>query len=129
MANRNLTNAQVLNRGEVIICGSFAPNGSSAVDAASNKGTGWSVARTSAGLFTVTLQDKWIALTAAEVSLQLASPAAQAVQLGATDVSSAKTVQIRVVDTTAGTVADVAADASNRIHFVLRLRNSTVQPS
>jgi hypothetical protein len=126
MANRNLTRSQVLNRGEVIICGSFAPNGSSAVSAASNSGIGWSVVRTSAGLFTVTLEDKYVGLFSAQVSLQLAAASEHAVQLGAVDVVSAKTVQIRVIDTTDGSVADVAADANNRIHFELRLRNSTV---
>ncbi len=128
MANRNLTNAQVLNRGEVVICGSFAPNGTGAVDAASNAGTGWSVARTNVGTFVVTLQDKWVGLFSGQVSVQLASGGGRAAQLGAIDVASAKTVLIRVVGVD-GSPADIDADANNRIHFVLRLRNSTVQPS
>jgi hypothetical protein len=125
MANRNLTRSQVLNRGEVIICGSFAPNGAGAVDAASNKGIGWSVARTGVGAFTVTLEDKWIAVLSGQAQLQLAAVAGQVAQLGATDVTSAKTVEVRVVDTATGLTADVAADANNRIHFELRLKNST----
>lgn len=125
MANRNLANPQVLNRGEVIICGSFAPNGASAVAATSNLGIGWSVVRTSAGLFTVTLEDSWVSLTSAQVSLQLATVAAVAVQLGTIDVVTAKTVEIRALSSSAGTVTDVAADANNRIHFELRLKNST----
>jgi hypothetical protein len=128
MANRNLTHAQVLNRGEVVICGSFAPNGTDAVDAASNTGTGWSVARTGVGIFVVTLQDKWVGLFSAQVSVQLSSGGARAAQLGDIDVASAKTVLIRTVGAD-GSPADIDANANNRIHFVLRLRNSTVQPA
>lgn len=125
MANRNFTRSQVLNRGEVILCGSFAPNGASAVNAASTQGIGFSVARTSTGLFTITLQDSYVALLSAEVSLQLASGDDKVLQLGSIDVVTAKTVQVRVWDISGAAVADISADANNRIHFTLRLKNST----
>ncbi len=125
MANRNLTHSQVLNRGEVIICGSFAPNGTGAIDAASNSGIGWSVVRTDVGLFTVTLQDKWVGLFSGQVSVQLAAGGARAAQFGAIDVVSARTVVIRTVGAD-GSPGDIDANANNRIHFELRLRNSTV---
>jgi hypothetical protein len=118
--------SRVQNPGEVVISGSFAPNGSSAVDAASNRGTGFSVARTSTGLFTVTLQDSFLALNKGDAHLQLASGDDKIAQLGSIDVVTAKTVQIRVWDISGAAVADVAADENNRIHFELRLRNTTI---
>lgn len=118
--------ARVLNPGEIVISGSFAPNGASAVDNTANAGVGWTVARTSTGLFTITLQDAYLALNSATAQLQLAAADDKAVQIGVADVASAKTVQIRVYDTSGAGVADVAANANNRIHFQLRLRNTTV---
>lgn len=126
MANRNFSELQALDRGVKVIAGSFAPNGSSAVSAASNKGIGWSVARTSAGLFTITLEDSYISLISACCSLQLASADDKIVQLGSIDVVTAKTVEIRVWDISGAAVADVAANANNRINFCLVLKNSQV---
>src|SRR3990172_8848091 len=40
----------------VVVKGSFAPNGGSAIDATKNKGRGFSVARTGAGLFLITFE-------------------------------------------------------------------------
>lgn len=124
MANRNFDGIQALGKGIKVISGSFAPNGSSAVSAASVKGKGFSVARTSAGLFTITLQDSYIALLSAHADLQLATGDDKFCQLGAIDVVSAKTIQVRVWDIADAAVADVAAAAGNRINFVLVLSNS-----
>jgi hypothetical protein len=126
MANRNFDFIQGLGKGVKVIAGSFAPNGSSAVDAASVKGKGFSVARTSAGLFTITLQDAYTALLGADAVLQLAAAADQFVQIGAVDVVTAKTIQIRVWDISDAAVADVAANANNRINFVFVLSNSSL---
>lgn len=126
MANRNFNPMQALDRGVKIITGSFAPNGSSAVSAASNKGIGFSVARTSAGLFTITLEDSYVSLLAAVASLQLASADDKFCQIGAVDVVTAKTIQIRVWDISGAAVADVNANANNRINFCFVLKNSEV---
>jgi hypothetical protein len=100
---------------------SFAPNGSSAVSAASIKGAGvYSVARTSQGLFTITLKEVWQQLDAAIAVVQLAAAAARWAQIGAVDLA-AKTIQVRVVDAS-GNVQDVAADTNNRINLELTLR-------
>src|SRR5687768_3277138 len=127
MANRRFDNVQVLGRNQVKLAGSFAPNGSSAVSADSREGRGFTVARTSAGLFTITLADKYAVFVSGRVSLQLATAADQFVQLGTVDMS-AKTVQIRVWDVSGAAVADVAADANNRIHFEFTLLTSSVAP-
>lgn len=126
MANRNFTELQTLDRGVKVIAGSFAPNNTSAVDATSNKGIGWSVARTSAGLFTITLEDSYVSLLSGSCTLQLASADDKYCQFGSIDVVTAKTVQIRVWDISAAAVADVAANANNRINFCLILKNSQV---
>lgn len=128
MAARNFDNLQCLGKGLKTIAGSFAPNGSSAVAASSRQGMGWSVARTSTGLFTVTLNDKYAALAGMGLSLQLAAGDDKFVQWGAIDVVSAKTLQIRVWDASGAAVADIAADANNRIGFVLVLRNTSATP-
>ena len=128
MANRLFVRPRCLDKELVILAGSFAPNGSSAVSAASNKGTGWSVAWTSTGLFTITLADSYPSLISATASLQLTSGDDKFLQFGAIDVLSAKTLQIRVWDVSGTAVSDVAADAGNRINFTLILKNSSVTP-
>lgn len=125
MANRNFDTLQSLGKGVKVIHGSFAPNGASAVSAASNKGIGFSVVRTSAGVFTVTLQDSFVGLLSASLVLQLSAPDDKFVQFGAIDVVTAKTLVINVWDVSAASVTDIAANAANRIDFVLYLSNST----
>lgn len=127
MASRNFAPVRAITREMVFIEGSFAPNGSSAVSATSRQGLGWSVARTSAGLFTVTLTDKFAALVRGLVSLQLTTGDDKIVQIGAVDLS-AKTIQIRVWDISNAAVADIAADAGNRINFSFVLQNSSMLP-
>ncbi len=128
MAHRNLAPVRALVRELVPIVGSFAPNGSSAVAATSNKGNGWTVAWTSTGLFTVTFTDAWNALVSAHATLQLASAGDQYAQPGTYD-ATAKTLIIRVIDCSTGAVADIAADANNRINFTAWFRNSSVLPT
>jgi hypothetical protein len=123
MANRLFQQFQgTLDKGVVMLQGSFAPAGTGAPTTV--RGKGFSVARTSAGLFTVTLQDKYQHLISGDIQIQLATGADLKGQFGAIDVSSAKTVQIRVLAVAVAT--DIAADANNRVHFSLKLKNSTV---
>jgi hypothetical protein len=110
--------------GRVVVSGSFAPNGSSTLAATSVNGAGFSVARTSTGLFTITLNDSYPALIGAALGLQLASGDDKFLQFGSIDVN-AKTVQIRVWDVSAAAVADIAANANNRINFVLVFKNTS----
>lgn len=124
MASRTFHPMQALNREVKIIAGSFAPAGTGAPTDV--KGRGFSVARTSAGVFTITLEDKYIELLDAQATLQLASAADQFLQFGAIDVVSAKTIVINVWDASDGAVADISANANNRINFCLKLRNSSV---
>lgn len=108
-----------------LVHGSFAPNGSSALDANAVKGdlAMFTVAYVSTGLYRLTLAYRAESIEDVQLSLQLAGAAAQAIQLGAID-ETARTIDIRVVNTSSGAVADVAADANNRIHFTVALRGS-----
>lgn len=125
MAARNLAPVRSLNRETVRIEGSFAPNGTSAVSASSRQGLGWSVVRSGVGVFTVTFTDKFASVIKASANLQLAASADSAAQVGTIDLS-AKTMVIRVI--TAGSDADIAADANNRINFEVVFRNSSAVP-
>lgn len=124
MADRNFDALQILGREKKVIAGSFRPNGSSAIDNTLNKGSGFTVARTGAGVFTITLTDKYIALDSGTFQLFLGTPAAQVLCGGAFDVVSGKTVT--VTNFTAGAAADIASNAANWIQFVLVLSNSAV---
>lgn len=128
MASHNLSEIKTLNRGVVVVYGSFAPNGSSAVSASSRKGRGWSVARSNTGLFVVTLNKKFNDLISASVLLQLASDGDQFTsQLGAVSMAN-RTVEIRVRDISDNALADIAANAGNRINFSFVLSNTTLDP-
>lgn len=109
-----------------VVFGSFAPNGSSALDSASVEGDLplFSVAYVSTGLYRVTLNYRAEAIEDVVATLQLAAAAAQTVQVGTID-ESARTIDLRVVNTSSGAVADVAADANNRINFTIALRGNS----
>ena len=125
MAEKIFFDVQALNPHVKVICGSFCPNGSSAVDNDSNTGTGFTVARGGTGSFTVTLDAKYPGLLSGQCSLALNAAADSKVQFGAIDVASAKTVIINVITT--ASAADIAANANNRIHFCLFLRNTSLE--
>jgi len=103
-----------------LFVGSFATNSTSSPAATSNKGKGWTVARTSQGLFTVTFRNKFLRVNAFIPFLRLATPAARFVQTGLI-VTASKTVQIRLLDNL-GAVQDAAANANNRISFLAALK-------
>lgn len=116
-----------LDPGVVVLGISFGPNGSSAIDQTTIRGRGVaSVARSNAGVFTVTLSDVYTAVLSATATLQLANSDDKFVSnLGTIDLS-AKTIIIRVYDVSSAAFADVAADANNRINLTLVLKNSSV---
>lgn len=126
MAGRIWRDPQAKNIGTVMVGGSFAPNGASAIDNTLNQGSGWSVARTGTGQYTITLQDSYVNVYAANASLQLSAPDDKSMQWGAIDVVNAKTLVLTVWDNSAAAPADVAANASNRVHFMIHMKNTTV---
>lgn len=111
--------------GRADISGSFAPNSSSALSAASTYGKGFTVAYTSTGLFTITLNDTYVKMISASCALQLATGDDKYLQLGSYS-ASGKTITIRVWDASGAAVADISANANNRIHFNLIMTVSGV---
>lgn len=109
-----------------VIFGSFAPNGSSALDPTAFKGDLplFTVAYVSTGLYRVTLNYNVNAIEAVDATLQLAAVAPQNIQVGAVNEAN-RTIDLRVFNTITGAVADVAADPNNRITFVIAVRGST----
>jgi hypothetical protein len=106
------------------IVGSFAPNGGSAISNASNKGRGFSVARTNTGLYTVTMNAglNFVAMLSGLVTIQISAATSVGPQMRAVDVTTARTVQI--ANSPAGADTDIAANASNRVHFCFFMATS-----
>ena len=119
MANQGRHRYPMENLGEnrVRIGGRFFPNGSSALVAADNIGTtGWTVARTSTGLFTVTLDDVWQYFMDKSCSLSEATATDKIAKFGAESTSS-KTIVIVCWDISDAAVADATADAGTFIDW------------
>lgn len=111
---------ETLGENRLRIGGRFKPNGSSAIDATASEGTtGWTVAWTSTGLFTVTLADVWQYAFDKTLSISMVSATDVVGQWGAIDLA-AKTLQIRVL--AVATVTDIAADEANWIDFGITVK-------
>ncbi len=127
MANRLLFVPKTPNHEMVWVAGSFAPNGSSALDATKVKGKGFTVAYTSTGVYTVTFLDAWYALVVALTQVQLHSAADTQIQVGDYTAASGSTKGTLVLTAlTGGSAADIAANAQNRIHFAIGFQNSSI---
>lgn len=123
MASRTFYDVQSLSNELKILVGSFAPAGSGALG--NLNGYGFTVTRAGQGTYTVALTDKYFQLVTATGAIQMAAPAARYLQVGTID-TAANTVTLRAVDG-AGVAQDIAADANNRVNFVLFCRNSSVR--
>lgn len=91
----------------VLVPGSFRPNGSSGVVSGSVKGQGFSIARTSQGLYAVTFDEKWPNVTGGGLvafipQLRLAAATGAAFATGGVVSQSARTAQIRVFSRSGG---------------------------
>lgn len=110
---------------------SFAPNGSSAVAATSNRGRGlYSVSRTGAGLFTLTFTDDFAALVAATATVQVSADNVDLhCQIGdfTAGTSSARpTLKVRLL--TGTTATDLSANANHRVFLKLTFRKGSITP-
>lgn len=108
------------------IHGSFAPNGGSAIDNTQNKGRGFTVARTGAGQYTISLDDIWVDYHSFTHSVQLNAVAdIKMQQTGAITQGTASTKTTLVLSALAvATPTDIAANANNRVHFNLWVKNT-----
>ncbi len=126
----NAQPVHAIGKNRFIIAGSFAPAAAGAVTDVF--GSGFTVARTGVGSYTVTLAEKWLRLLSHSLSLQMVALVASDLQLGATDVSGAKTIVINnwgptAAGNTAAVALEIAADANNRVHFEFVMSNDSVQ--
>lgn len=112
----------------VRISGRFFPQGAGAVVNTSNQGkAGWTVARTAQGVFTITLDRRYLKVYPIGAALQLSALAARFLQFGAiTSTATGHTIVLNVIDATA-VAQDVAANANNSIGFELEAVQDTVQ--
>jgi len=138
MANRDCKDLQCLSREVKVIAGIISILG--AASAANNVVTlrgdtpnrvsvngVASVARTGAGLITLTLTDRWVGLASVMVNITPHGGAARVSNIGAVDVvTAARTVVIRTLN--ASLVATDTPDTeTDLIYFTLFLKNSTVR--
>lgn len=121
MADKIFYDVQALQPNLKTVAGSFTTAGSS--DPSVTTGTGYTVAHTSTGKWTVTLGDKYPGILSGSVTIQSSAAADLIVQLGDIDTTSAKTVVIFLWDISAAAVADATGPI---IHFTLNLRNTSL---
>lgn len=122
--NKYFWDVQSASREVKLICGSFAPAGTGTIT--DPKGDGWSATRTGVGTFTITFDSNYNEMISANATLQLASAADSKVQIGSYD-SAASTLVIRTITGTAA--ADIAANANNRVNFMVAMKRSTETPT
>lgn len=104
-----------------VLAGSFATNGGSSPVAASNAGAGFTVTRTGAGTYALKLTEHHVGIVSALPGEQCAAAGGFTVSFGA---YNSTTRTLTVFTLVAGVATDVAANASNRVHFTLFLRGS-----
>jgi hypothetical protein len=122
MANRNFSRKQALEREVKEIYAQITIGAAGAVTATSGEGVA-SAAETSTGVYTLTLQDKYMGLMQADVSIQSAAAQDLIAHLQSQDVAGAKTIVFRTQ-----TAAAVAAEPSSGsiLRVRLDLKNSSV---
>lgn len=120
MADRNFNTTQALNIEVKFIVGTFSIAASGGA-ATVSQGIGWSVAKTTTGVYTITLQDSYVSLLACPLTVQAATAVDLVAQLKSHDVVSAKTI---VIDLNAGATPTEPA-AVTLVHFIAALSNST----
>jgi len=103
------------------ISGSFAPAGTGAPTAV--RGSGFTVARSGVGAYTITLDRVYLQLVAVNATVQLASVADLNMQVGAVDLA-AKTIALSAL--AGATPTEIAANANNRVHFSIQVRDSAL---
>lgn len=123
MANRNFNRKQALEKEvkEIYAKVAIGASGAPTLNAAQSLGVA-SISRTSAGLYVLTLQDKYMRLMHA--SIEVLTPSAEDIKanVSAEAVASAKTITFRA--TAAGVATDPAS--GDTLLISLQLKNSSI---
>ena len=127
MASRLFHDSQGTSREIKYMDGSFAPAGTGAPT--DPRGSGFTASRTGVGTFLLTLADKYASLIGASATVGLASSADTQAQLGTVVTGGAATNTVVIRTITAGSDADISADANNRVFFQLALQNTSTPGS
>ncbi len=128
MANRTLYRLRgVVGPGRVLVTFGIKPNGTGTPTITEDVGKAVaSVTRTGPGVYAIVLRDNWLALCGISTQLQLSAAANSMVQItGAPTMTTTKTITTTIL--TAGSAADIAANAANVIFFSLVLRETDAQ--
>lgn len=105
-----------------LVAGSWLP--AAGANPTGVKGKGFTVAWTSAGLWTVTLNRTYSTLISSNCSLGLGTVASMTIKFLVVDVSGAGTLQI--CTDVAGTATDPTASTSTRVSFALFLSDTVL---
>jgi hypothetical protein len=131
LLGKTLDRVETYGKGQARASFSFAPNGSSDPVAASNKGMLLSsVVHTSTGTWTATLNCggvKDIIAVFAFPQINSAANVDTSLQGGATINTGGSAITVVIRNNPGGSVADIAADASNRINVELVLQKGAVK--
>lgn len=130
LAGRNADLLMTYGKGQLFVGCSFAPNAALNPVAASNAGSLLrSVVWTSTGTWTVTLQIPAKAIISVVPGAQLNSAANidTSLQVGAVTTSTGGFATFVVRNNPGGAVANIAADASNRINLTIQLQMGAVK--
>jgi len=125
MASRDFKNVQALERAVKIITGRVTFSGSGAT-VTTNAGSGFTVARDGSndGEYIITLADKYTDLLHCSATyVQIAGSDTLFAQVEAHDVSSAKTIEVHLVNDAGSALAPTNND---QMTFMLLLKNSSV---
>jgi hypothetical protein len=133
MASRDSFWLQHFRPERVVVAGSFAPNGGSAVDNTKNTGSGgsgtgiFSVTRSSAGKFVVLMNDVFNGIESVVPSVQITGQMPSGAAIAVTALTQTTTAtSIELTYSVAGTPTDLAAAATTAIHFLAVLRNTSI---
>lgn len=107
-----------------VVGGRFFPNGTSQspLTVKTDGGVASVIRTASAGVFTITLQDKYAELLSYHIDVQHTTAVDLKAQLGDVDLT-AKTITIRLVAVATGT--DMTANANSSVSFEFKFRDSS----
>lgn len=122
MSNKNHNHIWARGVETVVVAGSFAPASTSAPTAV--KGTGFTVAYTSTGKFTITFDSSYYACISFVPGISSATAVDMVAMAGAVS-ASAGTAVIYTWDISSAAVADPAVNADTRVSFIAHFQNSS----
>jgi len=120
MANRNLRPLAGALEPKVVVLSKVVTFGSASIS--SQTGKGLSVARSSAGVYTITLEDKYNSLIGGQCMFEASSAVDLVPQLNSVDVSGAGTIGLKLL--AAATATEPAS--GTKLYITLLLKNSSL---